>query len=88
MQLWIPHLRVLCAQQMRKPSSIEAVESLFKIHIEPFIGSADQRDHQRHHRPDRAVAEGGYPGPNGKSVKATAGPKTLNNRKTIVTTVL
>jgi integrase len=90
MQLWLPHLRVLCAQQMRKPSSIEAVESVFKIHVEPFIGGKPINEITNAVMSEliRRWLEGGYPGPKGKPVKATSSPKTLNNRKTIVNAAL
>lgn len=90
MQLWIPNLRVLCAQQMRKPSSIEAVESAFRIHVEPFIGGKPLNEITNAVISELIARwlEGDYPGPNGKPVKATSSPKTINNRKTIVNSAL
>lgn len=88
--LWLPHLRVLCAQQMRKPSSIEAVESVFKIHIEPFIGAKPVNEITSAVMSEligRWLA-GGYSGPTGTPIKPTSSPKTLNNRKTIVNSAL
>jgi integrase len=90
MQLWIPNLRVLCAQQMRKPSSVEAVESVFKIHVEPFIGGKPLNEITNGVMSELIARwlEGGYPATNGKPIKATRSPKTLNNRKTIVNSAL
>ncbi len=90
MQHWIPNLRVLCAQQMRKPSSIEAIESAFRIHIEPFIGRKPINEITNAVISELIARwlEGEYPGPSGKPVKATSSPKTINNRKTIVNSAL
>lgn len=87
---WLPYLRVLVAQQLRKPSSVEGIESLLAIHVTPFIGTLpiNQISNSVMTRLIERWTCGGYHDLRGRPVRPTTNPKTINNRKTVVNAAL
>lgn len=88
--VWLPHLRVLCTEQRRKPSGVEAAEATFTMHIEPFVGDKPLNEISNA-VVDSLLARwiaGGYEDAKGRLVRPTSSPKTLNNRKTVLNSAL
>lgn len=84
--VWVDELKA----NKRKPSSVEAIESIFFTHIEPFIGTKrlDQVSDRVKNELILKWEAGGYEDRQGRKVKATKKDATINNRLTVLSSML